>query len=130
MAWSAGDLRLKIVEGAEAGELLRLESPVIKIGRASDEVEKMPGWIFLKDPTVSRLHAELSWRYEIHGFSLVHHSQKNPTLVNGRSVQTEDLRIGDRIQIGAVVLELIRCQPTWLKETDPAQAVRRPAPEE
>ncbi len=117
MAWSAGDLRLKVLEGSEAGETLKLLWPSIRLGRALEKTE-LEGWLFFRDPTVSRLHAELIWRYETHGFQLIHLSEKNPTLVNGQEVATKDLQIGDRIQIGAVVLELVRNQPTWLRETE------------
>lgn len=116
----AGDYRLLVIEGPQPGRLYKLRDVVIKIGRADEKVE-LPGWVLLEDPTVSRLHAELQWRYENQGYLLVHRSEKNPTWVNGRSVSEAFLKIGDQIQLGGVILELERSEPSWL-----GPAVREP----
>lgn len=58
----------------------------------------------LQSPTVSRLHAELS--FAENAWTLRNHSSTNPTLLNGRSLGAQvsgvELQDGDRVEMGEV----------------------------
>ncbi len=59
----------------------------------------------LNSPTVSRLHAELTFEEGI--WTLRNHSSTNPTVLNGRSLGSKvygvELQDGDRVEMGEVV---------------------------
>src|SRR5689334_12168318 len=66
------------------------------------------GWnanVHLKDSSVDPLHAEINWDDE--GFSLLDLSEGGRTFVNGMRIDSRvGLRLGDRIQLGRVILQL------------------------
>src|SRR5579884_1542523 len=84
-----------------AGREFTVDRPALTIGRRPDQD------IVIEDPSVSRAHA----RIEISGGrpSVVDLGSTNGTLVNGRRAGAEPLplRPGDRLQVGAVLLELL-----------------------
>jgi len=96
-------LRLRVQAGppGTAGREFTVDRPALTIGRRPDQD------IVIEDPSVSRAHA----RIEISGGrpSVVDLGSTNGTLVNGRRAGAEPLplRPGDRLQVGAVLLELL-----------------------
>ena len=58
--------------------------------------------IILRDPKVSRHHAEIVFE---RGFFVLHDlASANGTYVNGKRVQRAELKLGDRLRIGRVEL--------------------------
>lgn len=86
---------LTIVEGADAGRMVALDKPEIVIGRASECALVLP------DPGVSRRHARVLVRDD--GLVLEDLESKNGTFVDGRSVRSQKLEIGDVFFIGPAV---------------------------
>jgi pSer/pThr/pTyr-binding forkhead associated (FHA) protein len=82
---------------ALAGEPLRL-------GRAADND------VVVRDPTVSRHHAELLGD-PAHGYEIVDRGSRNGTFVNGRRVERAPVRPSDRIGIGYHEFRLRRADP-------------------
>lgn len=104
--WTSG-LRLKVIEGRFKGRYYSLDAPDLNIGRAHDQSVRAPGWLLLEDQTVSRVQAYLRWNNLSGAYTLVNRSETNPTKVNGLPVSEEiDLKVGDRIQMGACVMDL------------------------
>jgi class 3 adenylate cyclase len=98
-------LELVAVEGLDAGGRFTLDADEIPIGRGAGEGDAGQAAIRLADRTVSSEQALLV-RSE-RGYELRHRpSATNPTLVNGRPIDTHAIEPGDRIQIGRVVLEV------------------------
>ncbi|MBI3927360.1 MAG: FHA domain-containing protein [Armatimonadetes bacterium] len=106
MAWSSG-LALRIIEGQNTGQVVELDHPEITIGRALKKGESAPGWVFFAEPTVSRVHAVLSWNDRKRRYTLRHRSKTNPTMVDGNPVERKLLEPGCTIQMGLLVVELI-----------------------
>lgn len=105
---------LHVLEGADSGAVFPLDQPQLQIGR------RVPGenavGIGLSDRSVSARHALVSCE---DGQVSVEHlpSATNPTLVNGRRVKRKQVRDGDRIVLGLVVLELrAKRPPAQLRE--------------
>lgn len=99
--------RLEIESGEGAGHEVRFvrvpgTEPEVTLGRSSGEPHRH---IRLDSPTVSRLHARL--RFGMGRWTLKNESATNPTLHNGRALESPDdaatLRDGDRIELGDVV---------------------------
>lgn len=105
MSWTSG-LQLKVVEGQERGRTIRLDHPEVTLGRAQTKGERAPGWIFFNEPTVSRVHAILSWDDSRKHYILNHRSKTNASLVNGSPVDHHPITIGTRVQLGLLVLEM------------------------
>ncbi len=105
MSWTSG-LQLKVVEGQERGRTIRLDHPEVTLGRAQTKGERAPGWIFFNEPTVSRVHAILSWDDSRKHYILNHRSKTNASLVNGSPVDHHPITIGTRLQLGLLVLEM------------------------
>lgn len=105
MSWTSG-LQLKVVEGQERGRTIRLDHPEVTLGRAQTKGERAPGWIFFHEPTVSRVHAILSWDDSRKVYVLNHRSKTNASLVNGSPVDHHPITIGTRLQLGLLVLEM------------------------
>jgi hypothetical protein len=98
-----GSRRLRVRAGAvgQADREFLLDQPITTIGRRSDQD------IVLDDPSVSRTHARIEINAE--GVAIADLGSTNGTLVNTRSVRAArvPLRSGDRIKIGAVLLEYL-----------------------
>jgi pSer/pThr/pTyr-binding forkhead associated (FHA) protein len=75
-----------------------------RLGRAADND------IVVRDPTVSRHHADLHGD-PLDGFEVIDRSSRNGTFVNGRRVSRARLRESDRIQLGYHVFRLVRGGP-------------------
>ncbi|MEW6277067.1 MAG: FHA domain-containing protein [Candidatus Eremiobacterota bacterium] len=106
MSWHSG-LQLCVVEGPGLGQGVPLTTPQLTIGRARPDDTEAPGWVFLRDPAVSRQHAHLRWDHAAGHFVLIHRSGTNLTWINGQVVEeSAPIRVGDRIKVGTVVLEV------------------------
>jgi S1-C subfamily serine protease len=90
-------LEVKILTGARANKIYRLEKPVISVGRNADvDIRFDP----LKDLDVSGRHAE--FRAKGAGYELVDLSSTNGTFVNGERLNGSIiLRSADTIRFGA-----------------------------
>jgi hypothetical protein len=100
-------LRMRVVEGAFHTELHRLERALISLGRTTPETASSPAYITFPEPTVSRLHAVLTWETGAKAYLLHHRSQTNPTVLNNVVISGPQLlKAGDRITLGRLVLVL------------------------
>ncbi len=94
--------------GPVLGREYLLDQPVVTIGRRDENT------IVIKDPTVSRKHAEV--RRDGDDFVLVDKQSTSGVLVNGQPIQGEQvLQDGDRIAIGTSATFLLQLQPTEAK---------------
>lgn len=100
-----GSLRIEV--GDDAGEEIRFvripgEEAVITFGRSTGPPYRH---IQLRSPTVSRLHARLTYRGP--RWTLRNESATNPTVVNGEVLDGNPaqvvLRDGDRVEMGEIV---------------------------
>lgn len=90
--------------GLVLGREYALDAPVVTIGRRDENT------IVIKDPTVSRRHAEIHREGE--SFSIVDKGSTSGITVNGQLVSGQHpLRDGDRIGIGSSAVFLIQLQP-------------------
>lgn len=106
MNWSSG-LQFRVIDGQrEKDRLIRLDGKELKLGRAQAGQRPGAGEILFREPTVSRVHVSLSWKARKNGFQLTHKSGTNPTLVNGKPTKKILLTLGDRVQMGLLILEL------------------------
>ncbi len=119
MAWSCG-LQFRIRTGPDRGSTHPIDSPVVKIGRASQPGERLVGWVKVADDTVSRLHCELFWQEDRQSFRLLHRSTTNSTYVNGESVEDAELFDGDLLEVGSISMELQKADLRWSRADDKA----------
>jgi hypothetical protein len=95
--------RLRIQAGPQgtAGREFALDRALMTIGRRGGQD------IVLNDPSVSRAHARIE--IALHEVAIVDLGSTNGTLVNGRPAGPGRvlLRVGDRIQIGSILLEYL-----------------------
>jgi VWFA-related protein len=87
---------LIVEQGERVGKEFRLQEGDSGIGRAGTND------VVLSDATVSRQHAKI--RLEADGYYLYDLAATNPTLVNGQEIARHQLREGDRVQVGNVVM--------------------------
>lgn len=101
-------MQLRIIDGQKErrDRVIRLDGKELSLGRASQGQRPGPGELLFKEPTVSRVHATLTWKPLKGGFQLVHKSKTNPTLVNGKPTKKILLAPGDRVQMGLLIVEL------------------------
>jgi pSer/pThr/pTyr-binding forkhead associated (FHA) protein len=90
-------------EPDRAGEALA--GGPLRLGRAADND------VVIRDPTVSRHHAELLGD-PVHGFEILDRGSRNGTFVNGRRVELAQVRPSDRIGIGYHEFRLRRAGPS------------------
>jgi pSer/pThr/pTyr-binding forkhead associated (FHA) protein len=93
-------MKLRIEKGFEAGRVFDVESELVTIGRAPDND------IVLSDTMVSQHHAKI-WRDLDGKISVTDMDSVNGTEVNGRAVQTAELRAGDRVLVGKTVIRIV-----------------------
>ncbi len=106
MSFSSG-LQFRVIDGQkEKDRIIRLDGKELTLGRAQKGQRPGQGEVLFREPTVSRLHASLSWKERKGGFQLTHKSGTNPTLVNGKPTKKILLAPGDRVQMGLLILEL------------------------
>jgi predicted component of type VI protein secretion system len=90
--------------GPVLGREYTLDAPVVTIGRRDENT------IVIKDPTVSRKHAEI--RREGDEFVIADKGSTSGVVVNGQTISGEQpLRDGDRISIGTSAVFLVQLQP-------------------
>ena len=87
------DVRVTVVSGPGAGAGFRLDREKILIGRGPG-VDRA-----FDDPAMSRQHAAIEFSGT--GFRLRDLGSTNGTRLNGKAVQSEELRHGDRFEIGS-----------------------------
>jgi pSer/pThr/pTyr-binding forkhead associated (FHA) protein len=73
----------------------------LRLGRSPDND------VVIRDPTVSRHHAEVRGD-PLAGFEVADRSSRNGTFVNGRRVSRARIGESDRIQLGFHVFRLVR----------------------
>ncbi|GEM_PF-2730272 len=93
-------MKLRIEKGFEAGRVFDVDSELVTIGRAADND------IILSDTMVSQHHAKI-WRDLDGKISVTDMESVNGTEVNGRAVQTAELRAGDRVLVGKTVIRIV-----------------------
>lgn len=98
--------QLVVVEGTESGRTIPLEGHEIQLGRAASPGATAPGWIFFADPTVSRVHAALTWDHREKAYSLRRRSESNLLELNGKTlIRGTLLKPGDEIALGGITLK-------------------------
>jgi len=97
-------MELLVVAGADAGSRFTLEGDAVLIGRGEPETGQVDA-IRLTDMSISRRHA---WIRREGGASILEHvaGASNPTRVNGAPIARARLAVGDRIELGRVVIEV------------------------
>lgn len=100
-------LQFRVVDGqVEKDLILTLDQEQFDLGRLPRDYEPTERELLFREPTLSRVHATLTWQPRKWGYELEHKSEVNPTLVNGRSITKRLLAPGDRVQMGLLILEL------------------------
>jgi pSer/pThr/pTyr-binding forkhead associated (FHA) protein len=100
-------LCLRVLEGTHNQELHALTRSVVSIGRATPENPYSPSYLTFPEPTLSRLHAVLTWEPGAKAFMVHHRSQTNPTLLNGRNLKkSKILKVGDILALGRLAVKL------------------------
>ena len=134
----SADLEFLVVEGQGSGDLFPLRADQIELGR-KDPFSKndSPSRISFPDPTVSGIHATLTWDGKRNRYLLTHRSSTNHTPINGKVVQgTQYIHVGDKIKMGSLVVQLrlvpksapnLTEIPTPARHT-PARQTARPIP--
>jgi pSer/pThr/pTyr-binding forkhead associated (FHA) protein len=97
-------MELLVVEGADAGSQFTLEGDEVLVGRGQPTVGETDA-VRLDDRSISRRQA---WIIQDQGGSWIEHisTAANPTLVNGAEISRQRLRVGDRIQMGRVSIDV------------------------
>lgn len=107
MSTFSSGLQFRVIGGEkEKDRVIRLDGKELVLGRAQKGMRPGQGEVLFREPTVSRVHANLSWKERKGGFQLTHKSGTNPTLVNGKPTKKILLAPGDRVQMGLLILEL------------------------
>lgn len=98
-------LRLRVLEGGTHSETLRLERSVISLGRSTPDTVASPSYLTFPEPTVSRLHAVMTWESGVRSYLLHHRSQTNPTIINNVAIGAPQLlKVGDQIILGRLIM--------------------------
>jgi two-component system NtrC family sensor kinase len=87
---------LFVIQGRDQGKRFDLRKTVMSVGRESANA------IQLHDTEVSRHHAEI--REHESGYTVVDLESSNGLFVNDRQVEQQQLRSGDRVQLGSTLL--------------------------
>ncbi len=97
-------MELWVVAGADAGCQFTLEGDEVLVCRGQPETGQTDV-VRLQDRSISRRQAWI--RRDASGTSITHiESASNPTLVNGREIDTARLSEGDRIEMGRVAIDV------------------------
>ena len=98
-------IQLRVTGGAHRDEIFRLERSIVSIGRSTPENSTHPGYLTVPEPTVSRLHAVLTWEPGAKAYMIHHRSQTNSTMVNNEILSVPKLlALGDQISLGRLCL--------------------------
>ena len=97
---AGGELTLKLIveKGSQTGSAFRLYDGINTLGRETTNRIK------LMDLRVSRNHCEI--RKLAQSLFITDLGTRNGTLVNGKTVRKQELKVGDRIQVGNTVLRV------------------------
>ena len=95
---------LQVSGGPDAGKEFAIGKTTTFIGRAG----RRSNDITLVDSTVSREQAKLLYNEETKAFTLVNESKKNPTRVDGVSIDAKELEDGFKIEMGKTTLTFTR----------------------
>ena len=97
-------IELLVVAGADAGNQFTLEGQEVLIGRGRTKSGDV-SVIHLADGSISRQQAWI--RRGASGASITHiPTASNPTIVNGAVIDSQALSVGDRIEMGHVVIDV------------------------
>ena len=111
-------LELVVLEGPDAGARFALDRPEIQLGRGDPNETD----ILLNDHSVSSKHAIFS--VDGQRVTLRHlPTATNPTLVNGRAIKSRQVKAGDEIVIGLVVMELRTRTGASVGDSVPPEAI-------
>lgn len=111
------DIRLKVLEGASAGQQIRIDRPRFFIGRAED-CQLRP-----KSEMVSRHHCAVM--IDESAVVLRDLGSRNGTLVNGERVIGErELLTGDQLQIGPLRFEVLISQAEVAKKRPKVSSIK------
>ncbi len=87
---------LFVIQGRDQGKRFELHDRVLGVGR------DVANRVRLHDTEVSRNHAEL--RQSLNGYQWVDLGSSNGSFVNSVRVQQQELRSGDRVQLGRTLM--------------------------
>lgn len=106
-------LQLRVIDGEFefSDALYVLDQKFYELGRLPRDYEPNKNEILFREPTLSRVHATLTWHARRGSYLLQNKSNVNPTMVNERPVKKTLLVPGDQIQIGHLVLEVEEALP-------------------
>ena len=100
-------LQFRVIHGQfEMDMILTLDQEQFDLGRLPRDYEPTEHELLFREPTLSRVHATLTWKKRTRCYELEHKSEVNHTLVNGRPITKALLAPGDRVQMGRLILEL------------------------
>lgn len=121
----SAELEFLVLEGQAKGQVFSLRAESIELGRKDPFLKQDPPTrISFPDPTVSGLHATLTWDPKRNRYLLTHRSTTNHTLINGKVVQsTQYIHVGDKIKMGSLVIQL-----RLIPQAAPAVPVEVPTP--
>lgn len=104
----SAELEFIVLEGQAKGQVFGLRAEQIELGRKDPFMKNDPPTrISFPDPTVSGVHATLTWDGKRNRYMLTHRSTTNHTLINGKVVgQTQYIHVGDKIKMGSLVIQL------------------------
>ena len=107
MGWKS-HLQFRVVDGQFelSGTTFSLKRRRLEIGRLPKDCEAEDHEVLFREPTLSRVHATLTWKTLQSSYLLEHKSDVNATLVNGQPIKKMILATGDRVQMGLLTLEL------------------------
>lgn len=97
--------RLTVVEGKNVGAVAELAGDVVDIGCGA-EFSVAEGRVEYPDPSVSRLHAILTWYENEQAYKIANRSPISPVLVNGEPRGNTWLVPGEEITLGRLKLRV------------------------
>lgn len=117
-------LCLRVLEGAHQVVYHPLTRETISIGRAVPDAPYSDSYLTFPEPTLSRLHAVLTWEANARSFLVHHRSQTNPTLLNGLNLTgPQVLKPGDTLTLGRLVVMVEKSKVEVPQEVEaPTQA--------
>ncbi len=99
-----GRFKLIAKEGQDAGRVFHLRGDRITLGRPGADGEST---VEFEEPSVSRVHALLSWREDQDCYEFSNRSFTSPARINGAAASSGALLVhGTMIQMGALVLQV------------------------
>lgn len=119
------ELEFLVLEGQAKGDVFALRAEQVELGRRDPRSpQDPPERISFPDPTVSSLHATLSWDGKRNRYLLHHKSTTNHTLINGKVVaESQYIHVGDKIKMGTLVIQL-----RLIAKSTKASAAEAPVP--